>query len=75
LGKFGSLTSGFAGLDADLDITILTNSYINELELLRLLHEFLKKEYKNDENSRGSRRISVELIQNAKTPLVAVGIN
>ena len=38
LGKFGSLTSGFAGIDADLDLTILTNSYVNELELLRLLH-------------------------------------
>jgi hypothetical protein len=37
LGKFGSLISGFAGLDADLDLTILTNSYINEAELLKVL--------------------------------------
>jgi hypothetical protein len=29
LGKFGSLTSGFAGVDADLDLTILTNCYVN----------------------------------------------
>ena len=30
LGKFGSLISGFAGLDADLDLTILTSCYVNE---------------------------------------------
>jgi len=29
LGKFGSLMSGFAGTDADLDLTIITNSYVN----------------------------------------------
>ena len=29
LGKFGSLISGFAGTDADLDLTILTNCYVN----------------------------------------------
>lgn len=29
LGKFGSLISGFAGVDADLDLTILTNCYVN----------------------------------------------
>jgi hypothetical protein len=31
LGKFGSLTSGFAGIDADLDLTILTDCYVNEV--------------------------------------------
>lgn len=30
LGKFGSLVSGFASTDADLDLTILTNSYVKE---------------------------------------------
>jgi hypothetical protein len=43
LAKFGSLTSGFAGLDADLDLTILTNCYVNEVEFLNLLFDFLKK--------------------------------
>ena len=38
LAKFGSLTSGFAGIDADLDLTILTNCYVNELEFLTLLY-------------------------------------
>ena len=28
LAKFGSLVSGFAGSDADLDLTILTNCYV-----------------------------------------------
>jgi hypothetical protein len=28
LSKFGSLISGFAGGDADLDVTILTNCYV-----------------------------------------------
>ena len=28
LAKFGSLVSGFAGSDADLDVTILTNCYV-----------------------------------------------
>jgi hypothetical protein len=27
--KFGSLVSGFCGKDADLDITLLTNCYVN----------------------------------------------
>ena len=30
IGKFGSLISGFASTDADLDLTILTNSYVKE---------------------------------------------
>jgi len=40
--KFGSLVSGFAGTDTDLDITILTNSYVNENNFLLYLAEFLK---------------------------------
>jgi DNA polymerase sigma len=73
LAKFGSLTSGFAGTDADLDLTILTNCYINEIEFLKLLHEFLKKEYKQEEG-RGPRRVTVELISQAKTPLIQLSI-
>lgn len=73
LGRFGSLTSGFAGVDADLDLTILTNCYVNEIELLKLLHEFLRKEYKED-NRKGGRRIDMELILSAKTPLIAISI-
>jgi hypothetical protein len=29
LGQFGSLVSGFAGTDADMDMTILTDSYVH----------------------------------------------
>ncbi len=46
IGKFGSLVSGFAGQDADLDLTILTNCYVDEAEFLKLLSDFLKREYK-----------------------------
>jgi len=35
--------SGFAGVDADLDLTILTNCYVPEVELLKLLQEFMRK--------------------------------
>jgi DNA polymerase sigma len=70
LGKFGSLTSGFAGLDADLDLTVLTNCYVNEIEFLKLLYEFLKKEYKQDEGRNATRKVVVELIAAAKTPLI-----
>ena len=30
LGKFGSLISGFASTDADLDLTIMTSCYVKE---------------------------------------------
>lgn len=42
LAKFGSLISGFAGTDTDLDITIMTSSYVNENNFLQYLAEFLK---------------------------------
>ena len=42
LAKFGSLVSGFGGTDSDLDITILTNSYVNESNFLSYLADFLK---------------------------------
>lgn len=42
LAKFGSLISGFAGTEADLDVTILTNSYVNENNFLQYLCDFLK---------------------------------
>lgn len=71
LGKFGSLISGFAGLDADLDLTILTNSYINEAELLKVLAQFLKKQLKVDEG-RGVRRVTVDLVLGAKIPLITI---
>jgi hypothetical protein len=42
LAKFGSLISGFAGTDTDLDITIMTSCYVNENNFLQFLAEFLK---------------------------------
>ena len=73
VGRFGSLISGFAGLEADLDLTILTNSYVKEVELLKLLADFLRKEYKDDDRNAG-RRMYIDPIIQAKTPLVAVKI-
>ena len=74
LGRFGSLVSGFAGLEADLDLTILTNSYVKEVEMLKLLSEFLRKDYKQDERGRNGRRMLIDPILSAKTPLVAIRI-
>lgn len=65
--------SGFAGIDADLDLTILTNNYVNEIEFLKMLHEFLRKQYKVDDR-KGGRRVKVQLITQAKTPLVQIQI-
>lgn len=74
-GKFGSLVSGFAGTDADLDLTILTNCYVKEDDFLRVLHEFLKKEYQEGDRRSNGRRAIPELIQTAKIPLITVNIN
>ena len=74
LGRFGSLVSGFAGLEADLDLTILTNSYVKEVEMLKLLAEFLRKDYREDERGRNGRRMLIDPILSAKTPLVAIRI-
>lgn len=42
LAKFGSIVSGFATRDTDMDLTILTNCYIDEITLLTYLKEFLE---------------------------------
>jgi hypothetical protein len=41
--------------------------------VLKLLHEFLKREYKED-SRRNGRRVQVEIITSAKTPLISVKI-
>lgn len=46
LAKFGSLVSGFASGDADLDLTILTNCYVKEQDFLKILHSFMVGELK-----------------------------
>jgi hypothetical protein len=33
--------SGFCGKDADLDITLLTNCYVNEAKFLEYLRDYL----------------------------------
>lgn len=75
LGQFGSLTSGFAGLDADLDLTIITNSYVKEDEFLKILYEFLKKEYQEGDRRSTGRKAIPELILTAKTPLITIKIS
>jgi hypothetical protein len=74
LGKFGSLISGFASTDADLDLSIMTNCYVKEDEFLKLLHEFLKKEYQEGDRRSSGRRATPELILTAKTPLITITI-
>ena len=75
LGKFGSLISGFASTDADLDLTILTNSYVKEEEFLKVLQEFLRKEYQEGDRRSFGRKVLPELILTAKTPLITITIN
>ena len=41
ISKFGSNVSGFASKNTDLDITILTDCYINEFKVLEYLNNFL----------------------------------
>lgn len=73
LGKFGSVIGGFAAGDADIDLTILTNCYINEKEFLSIVYEFLTREYKEVDRMSG-KRTKIDLILTAKTPLITVTI-
>ncbi len=50
LAKFGSIISGFATRNTDMDLTILTNCYIDEVLFLQYLQEFLEVEFKNKKN-------------------------
>lgn len=68
--KFGSLVSGFAGTDTDLDITVLTNSFVNENNFLLYLAEFLKIEFAEHDKKTG-KTTKVQKID-ASTPLVEV---
>lgn len=63
VGKFGSIVNGFAMDDADMDITIMTNSYINERDFLEILSGFLKMRL-------NSHDYSVKNIPNANVPLI-----
>ena len=51
LAVFGSNVSGFASKNTDMDLTILTNCYINESEFLKYLHKFLDAEFKEKDKS------------------------
>lgn len=68
--KFGSLVSGFAGTDTDLDVTILTNCYVKEDNFLTYLCDFLKIEFDQHDKKTG-RKTKVQKID-ATTPLVEV---
>ena len=46
LAKFGSNVSGFASKNTDMDLTVLTDCYVNEISFLRILHRFLDAELK-----------------------------
>jgi len=46
LAKFGSIVSGFATKNTDMDLTILTNCYVNEIWLLQYFEAFIKAELK-----------------------------
>lgn len=46
IAKFGSNVSGFASKNTDIDLTLLTDCYVNERELLKYLYSFLDAEFK-----------------------------
>ncbi len=45
--KFGSNVSGFASKNTDLDLTLLTDCYINEKKVLQFLKDFLDAQFKD----------------------------
>ena len=46
LAKFGSNVSGFASKSTDMDLTILTDCFIDEKKLLKFFYQFLEAEMK-----------------------------
>lgn len=42
LAKFGSIVNGFAVSSSDMDLVILTDSYVNERQFLKLLAKILE---------------------------------
>lgn len=42
MAKFGSLCNGFASEDADLDITILTNCFIDEKKIIDHISTYMQ---------------------------------
>jgi DNA polymerase sigma len=71
LAKFGSIISGFATRNTDMDLTILTNCYIDETKLLEYLNEFLLVEKRNN---RGAISFEHELIKDASIPLIKMKV-
>ena len=46
LAKFGSNVSGFASKNTDMDLTILTDCFVEEKSFLKILNKFLEAELK-----------------------------
>ena len=65
IGRFGSLVNGFGTSDSDLDITILTNCYVDEKKFIEILGNFL--EFKLSDNV-----YKVISLTNAKIPIVQI---
>lgn len=63
VGKFGSVVNGFAMDDADMDITIMTDSYVKERSLLETLSGFLTRRL-------NPLDYSMEYLSNANVPVI-----
>lgn len=69
LAKFGSNVSGFASKNTDMDLTILTDCYVDERSLLTMLHRFLEVELKEKFGEDGKFYHLKPLLQ-ARIPLI-----
>lgn len=63
--KFGSLCNGFATQDADLDITILTNCWIEEKKIIENMFNFFQFKLLNT-------NYIVKSLIGASTPIIQI---
>lgn len=72
LAKFGSNVSGFASKNTDLDLTILTDCYINEKDLLRVLYKFIEADLKEKFKDHSNKMYKLTLVDTARIPLIKI---
>lgn len=64
MAKFGSLCNGFASEDADLDITILTNCFVDEKKIIDHISNYM--------NFKLNEEYIVRPLPGASTPIIQV---
>ena len=70
LAKFGSNVSGFASKNTDMDLTVLTDCYIEEKSLLRIINKFLEAELREKYKENGRNIYRLEFLESARIPLI-----